>query len=257
MSKILLLLAAVAALAIAASAAPDFNDLDTSDLDASAVDDSDLDGIDADDLLEDSDETDEPVCAINQFINTANQCQSCEDGRVVPYGENQTVGDSCFSCPLTISHQTEQCISIFQHKIMRTQAVVEDQSKLTPPELEKIEVEGYCADCVSRNYNYSGPHGPNIKLQMTSCASATTCCLPGYYGASSLSCTLCPSNKPSSPFSAPNSNCECPNSGSNKCFACTNKCKPYDSQSRMCLPVQCPSGQTCKTISNAAQCVSG
>jgi hypothetical protein len=94
-------------------------------------------------------------------------------------------------------------------------------------------------------------------LQVSSCASGTTCCLPGFYGASSASCTECPSNKPSSPYSAPNINCQCPNSGSNKCFACTNKCKPYDSQSRTCLPVQCPSGQTCKTINNAAQCVSG
>jgi hypothetical protein len=60
-------------------------------------------------------------------------------------------------------------------------------------------------------------------VQMSSCASGTTCCLPGYYGASSASCTACLLDKPSSPFSAPNSNCECPNSGSNKCFACNNK----------------------------------
>jgi len=92
-------------------------------------------------------------------------------------------------------------------------------------------------------------------VQMSSCASGTTCCLPGYYGASSASCTACLLDKPSSPFSAPNSNCECPNSGSNKCFACNNKCRPYDSVSRMCVPVSCPSGQTCKVQSGAATCV--
>jgi hypothetical protein len=94
-----------------------------------------------------------------------------------------------------------------------------------------------------------------VALQMTSCATGLTCCLPGFYGASSASCTECPSDKPSSPFSAPNSNCQCPNSASNKCFACNNKCRPYDSVSRMCVPYQCPSGQTCKVQSGAATCV--
>jgi len=35
------------------------------------------------------------------------------------------------------------------------------------------------------------------------CGSGTACCLPGYYGDSSASCTECPANKPSSPFSHP------------------------------------------------------
>ena len=94
-------------------------------------------------------------------------------------------------------------------------------------------------------------------LHFLGCASATLCCLPGFYGASSLSCTACPSNKPTSPFSAPNSSCQCPNATASKCFACTNKCKPYDSQSRQCLPVSCPSGMTCKTVNNVATCVQG
>ena len=87
------------------------------------------------------------------------------------------------------------------------------------------------------------------------CATGLTCCLPGYYGASSSSCTLCPSDKPSSPFSAPNSACACPNSDSSKCFACNDPCKPYNPASRMCLPFQCPDDKTCKTLNGAAKCV--
>jgi len=82
-----------------------------------------------------------------------------------------------------------------------------------------------------------------------------SCCLPGFYGDDSGNCTECPSDKPSSSFSRPNANCQCPNSSIDKCFACKNLCRPYDSQSRMCLPYKCPSGQTCKVQSGKATCV--
>ena len=96
----------------------------------------------------------------------------------------------------------------------------------------------------------------NITEHSCSSYSSTGCCLPGYYGKSSLNCTLCPSNKPSSPFSgAQGDKCECPNSDVKKCFACTNKCSPYDSLSRMCLPYECDDGKTCKVVNGKATCV--
>ncbi len=82
-----------------------------------------------------------------------------------------------------------------------------------------------------------------------------TCCLPGFYGDYSGNCTECPSDKPSSPFSIPNNKCQCPNSSIDKCFACNNPCRPYDSQSKMCKPYKCPSDQTCKVQSGKATCV--
>ena len=82
-----------------------------------------------------------------------------------------------------------------------------------------------------------------------------SCCKPGYYGDNSDNCKECPSYIPSSSFSAPNKNCECPNLSINNCFACTNKCRPYDPVSKMCRPYECPSGKLCKVKNNQATCV--
>jgi len=94
------------------------------------------------------------------------------------------------------------------------------------------------------------------KKEDFSCATGQTCCLPGFYGKDNhAGCTLCPANKPSSPFEAPDGNCSCPNSSIDKCFACTDPCKPYDSQSRTCLPYQCQSSTTCKVVDGKATCI--
>jgi hypothetical protein len=287
MLKLLLLLAAVAALAVAAPlAAPDFNDLDASDNDASDNDASDLDDIDADDLeildepkkynpesLDARADSEEKArvcedivvsgvtCPNDRYISIARNgrpiCRRCPEPQTVPYGDFEACGDGlCVSCPFKIDTKSKICVTSFQENILKgaeslPQAVdgVVNLSQKTQEEASK---------------QFSEPgfvlRGEDTKvlvtnLQTTSCATGLTCCMPGFYGASSSSCTECPSNKPSSPYSAPNVNCQCPNSGSNKCFACNNKCRPYDSQSRMCLPYQCPTGQTCKTVNNEATCV--
>jgi hypothetical protein len=287
MLKLLLLLAAVAALAVAAPlAAPDFNDLDDSDLDASDNDASDLDASDNDASdLEVSDENNCESCSASELQCKANQyltntgisaikekfsCTNCPLNYVAAYGPDVACGsDSCFPCPFEIDSATGVCVTKFQktcfsksrkstfssksrlHEMIELGNVSDtgklcsgDQSELAPPEKGKE---------FSDPQNSLKCGGPK-NLQMAGCATGLTCCLPGYYGASSSSCTLCPSNKPSSSFSAPNSACQCPNSASTNCFACTNKCRPYDSASRMCLPYQCPSGKTCRTVNNAASC---
>jgi len=304
MSKILLLLAAVAALAIAASAAPDFNDLDTSDLDASAVDDSDLDDIDADDLLEDSVETvwngprggvhgdrgsqtfgdesemkpvrgknvkkkngddgssDAPVCPLNQFIGNNNQCTPCSDQEVVPYGEYEYMGrESCFSCPFNIDNE-KICVTDTQLRVREGTQDGENQfsrkDRVFEGFVSRWDSASTTKDQAKGDKQCSGKFcQKNLQefVQMSGCATGLTCCLPGYYGASSSRCTLCPGFQHSSPFAAPNKRCECPNSASTSCFACTNKCRPYDSASRMCLPHKCPSGKTCKTVDDTAKCV--
>jgi len=203
--------------------------------------------------------------------------------------------DMCFSCPFTIDPETNLCVISSQDNILKGRESVDDdgvtdmsalneeeqsiarQSTFLGPSYEvkngmaftqpSDEVKNGMAFTRSdRASPRSDPEIPGVPegkdtkfvvntLQTTTCATGLTCCLPGFYGPDSSSCTECPSDKPSSPYSAPNSQCACPNSAVNKCFACTNKCKPYSSQSRMCLPYQCPSGQTCKVQSGAATCV--
>jgi len=302
MLKLLLLLAAVAALAVAVpSAAADFNDLDLdlddsdlddSELDASELDASGLDEIDTGDLdpltthckKVDDCANSKLQCNIDQYISTSDdslhKCTECPPNNVAAYDESVACGSgSCFLCPLIVDPRTKLCVTSYQKQFLRreignqknflrsaiqesqsAESVGIDMSELKLAELSKLEQVNYKYDseqlCNSGN-NGNGSKTNNIEesVQTTSCAIGTTCCLPGYYGENSASCTLCPSDKPSSPFSAPNSQCACPNSAANKCFACTNKCRPYDSVSRMCLPYQCPSGQTCKVQSGAATCV--
>jgi hypothetical protein len=321
MLKLLLLLAAVAALAVAAPlAAPDFNDLDdsdlddsdldASDLDASDLDASDLDGTDADNLLQGQEMTrdgllpcqngvvqsldggcDTPqdsvgpsqpwsdlnplqkaqqcyeyelTCKINEFIDPSNgvaSCTPCPEGQTQPYGDFEACGSGlCSSCPLKIDPSAKLCVTDYAEKVMKGQVADKaNQASLTQPETENLQTNPFIQKAMSK------PEEGGVKfavvaeeiqlVQMSSCETGLTCCLPGYYGTSSSSCTECPSNKPSSPYSAPNSACQCPNSASNKCFACTNKCKPYDSQSRTCLPVQCPGLKTCRTVNSVATCV--
>jgi len=290
MLKLLLLLAAVAALAVAAPlAAPDFNDLDDSDLDASDNDASDLDASDLD--ASDNDASDLEVsdqdacnscssstthqCNANQYLTGISagikkksgqdfSCTDCPLNNVAAYGPDVACGsDSCFPCPFEIDSVTGVCVTKFQKQCLsksssssRSNVFVNlsntenlcsgDQSKLASQEVGKE---------FSDPQNTQKCSGGKNTLQMAGCATGLTCCLPGYYGASSSSCTVCPGSQQSSPFSAPNSACQCPNSASTNCFACTNKCRPYDSASRMCLPYQCPSGKTCKTVNNAASCV--
>ena len=89
------------------------------------------------------------------------------------------------------------------------------------------------------------------------CGSGKACCKPGYYGDSSENCSVCPANKPSSPFSHPRNDCTCQNNNINSCFACRNKCAPYDPHSRMCTPIKCPDGHYCKVNSKTkmAECI--
>lgn len=333
MLKLLLLLAAVAALAVAAPlVAPDFNTLDVSDLNASDNDASDLDPsdndasdldvIDADDLLEVSDENTLKrnadvvsfenlntttrdmvttlaesglVCRIDQYLDDINgtaQCTSCPSGHSVPYGDFQASDkELCTPCPFIMDSCARSCVTTHQLGFMQKSPIEQkptpieqkptqtrqntknvaikpndkgiDMSSKTPYENKQIQKPAPTIIIVVKRETQIAISTETARvamavrnnLQMTSCASGTTCCLPGFYGASSASCTECPSNKPSSPFSAPNSACQCPNSASNKCFACNNVCRPYDSVSRMCVPYQCPSGQTCKVQSGAATCV--
>jgi hypothetical protein len=84
----------------------------------------------------------------------------------------------------------------------------------------------------------------------TSCSKE--CCQPGWYGNSSSECTPCPFQF-SSPFSIPDNNCECKNSTANSCFACTDKCSPFNSVTKTCQPKICPRGKTCN--SNTGNCV--
>jgi hypothetical protein len=296
MLKLLLLLAAVAALAVAAPlAAPDFNDLDDSDLDDSDLDDSDndasdLDGTDADNLLQQQEWSEmtktfelmkaeecyksQLTCQVNEFIDVSfdakARCAQCPEGRTQPYGNFKACGSGmCSSCPFTLDSSAKICVTQYQENLLKrkcpmaTNCTVEvsrsvDQSRTTPVEArQKNEQRRFFLQPYEQIIFALQPLpvALQVDLQATSCATGLTCCLPGFYGASSSSCTECPSNKPSSPFSAPNSNCQCPNSASNKCFACNNLCRPYDSVSRMCVPVSCPSGQTCKVQSGAATCV--
>jgi hypothetical protein len=292
MLKLLLLLAAVAALAVAAPlAAPDFNDLDDSDLDDSDNDASDLDDIDADDLEtletdpvlgkhaadsllsnanpQEKAQTCETIqgradfipCGLNEYIFIRfgkPACTKCLAGSALPYGDFEVCGRGlCATCPFRLDSSSQLCVTEYQEKVLKQQVipqVVDGNVDLsTTNSVEKLQT------FVAKSPLLEGEDTKfavnTINLQMTSCATGLTCCLPGFYGASSSSCTECPSDKPSSPFSAPNSNCQCPNSASNKCFACNNKCRPYDSVSRMCVPDPCPSGQTCKVQSGAATCV--
>ena len=89
------------------------------------------------------------------------------------------------------------------------------------------------------------------------CESGKTCCLPGYYGDSSANCSVCPANKPSSQFSRPGDDCNCKNNNIDSCFACNDKCAPYNPYTRMCTPIKCPLGKSCKVNSKTkkAECV--
>lgn len=79
------------------------------------------------------------------------------------------------------------------------------------------------------------------------------CCASGSYGADSYSCTSCPSNKPSSTWNIPDNNCNCPNSNVNACFACNDKCKPFNPLTKVCTAKTCQSGKTCN--SRTGNCV--
>ena len=88
------------------------------------------------------------------------------------------------------------------------------------------------------------------------CGSGKSCCLPGYYGDSSASCNQCPDNKPSSPLSLhPRDDCTCQYSDIKSCFACNNKCAPFNPYTKMCTPIKCPLGMSCKVVNKNAVCI--
>ncbi len=96
---------------------------------------------------------------------------------------------------------------------------------------------------------------PSNTKENFGCGSGKACCRPGYYGESDANCSECPKDKPSSPFSHPGDDCTCKNNNIKSCFACKNKCAPYNINTRMCTPIECNMGETCKVINNVAKCV--
>jgi hypothetical protein len=288
MLKLILFVAAAAALAVAAPSVPDFLDVHELDLDDGGADDllEDMDNLD-DEETQNSLALDDPEagqcinadidCKNNEFISFSDaqaRCTPCNEEKLAPYGNFKVCGrGQCSSCPLNIDKSLEICVTSFQEKVLLGQTIPrqDNSGKTNLSPLNETEVsilakkpytsrEILVTNGVSRSTNQTNDIQVDIEntenetfLEMASCAGSLTCCLPGYYGASSSSCTECPSNKPSSPFSAPNSNCECPNAAASSCFACTNKCRPYDSRSRMCLPKTCPGTQTCRP--STGQCV--
>ena len=85
------------------------------------------------------------------------------------------------------------------------------------------------------------------KKESFGCGSGKSCCLPGYYGTSSATCNKCPESKPTSPFSHPGEDCRCKNESIDSCFACKNKCSPFNPNTGMCEEYRCKkNGTSCK-----------
>jgi len=82
----------------------------------------------------------------------------------------------------------------------------------------------------------------------------SSCCLPGTYGTDNLNCQPCPANKPATSWANPGPGCKCPNLTINNCFACTNKCRPYNGEGS-CMPFPCFSGYACKIVKKQPTCV--
>jgi hypothetical protein len=88
------------------------------------------------------------------------------------------------------------------------------------------------------------------------CGSGKTCCGPGYYGEKFPNCNECPSDKPSSPLAErPLDDCTCQYRDIKACFACKNKCAPFNPYTKMCTPIKCPLGMSCKVVNKNAVCI--
>jgi len=99
---------------------------------------------------------------------------------------------------------------------------------------------------------------PSSQSQINNCPPGVnpkdiSCCPPGFYGNDPKNCIKCPSNKPVSNGGNPDSDCKCNNTSINKCFAC-DPCRPYDSKSGKCVPIECSFGSACKVQNGKATC---
>jgi hypothetical protein len=244
MFKLLLVLAAAAAIAVAASSSPlEFQDLHDTDTDDLLDDLSDeLDSGEGSDSSMASDSCPPPhdgSCAPGFFRNPLHfDCVRCPSTTPsTPYGDNLlNCGQStCFACEpnTTFDYSSGLCITPKQGTILR----------------------GGYAQNTTVQVQEDEDLSEDVSLDVNGCGSGKACCLPGFYGASSASCTPCPGNKPSSPFSQPGNDCTCLNAGIGSCFACKNKCAPYNQNTRMCTPTQCALGSSCKVSGGSASCV--
>ncbi len=220
MIKLLITLAAVAAVVAASSAAVELPDLEASD---------------ADDLLDDLVNDDVDV-ADNVDVDVTNNCDSnplynhtCPLGwyrwmvacRVCPadrpataYGSHLVnCGDSaCVACAPGYEWNLlyKMCLNAQQGSFMnsgygRNYTLIEEDLE----EAADLEVEG--------------------------CPAGTACCLQGYYGVENR-CVRCPKDRPSSPrpaSGAPGEDCKCPNNAASSCFAC-GKCEKFNSKTGVC-----------------------
>ena len=248
MFKLLLVLAAAAAIAVAASSSPlefqDLHDTDTDDLLDDLSDELDSgEGSDSSMASETSDcKKNSGICPTGFFRMNYDdwKCERCPSTTPSsPYGDNLlNCGQStCFACwPNTkFDSSVGLCLTIKESTIVHG---------------------GFAQNTtLQRQVQEDEDLSEDVSLDVNGCGSGKTCCLPGFYGASSTSCSPCPSAKPSSPFSQPGNDCTCVNAGISSCFACKNKCAPYDANTRMCTPIQCELGSSCKVSGGSASCV--
>jgi hypothetical protein len=250
MFKLLLVLAAAAVIAVAASSsALEFQDLDHTDTDDLLDDLSDeLDSGEGSDSSMASEGCQPPnngICAPGSFRMTKGEkkCQHCPSTTPsTPYGDNLlNCGEStCFSCgPNTVfNHYSGLCLTPKQEAIIMRGGYAQNTTVQVQTAVEEDE-----------------DLSDDVSLDVNGCGSGKSCCLPGFYGSSSANCSPCPSDKPSSPFSHPGDDCTCLNAGISSCFACKNKCAPYNPNTRMCTPMTCALGKSCKVSQGSASCV--
>jgi hypothetical protein len=223
MIKLLITLAAVAAIAAATtSAAVELPDLEASDAD-DLLDDFVNDDVDVADNV-DADVTNN--CASNPLLNYTcalgwyrwmDGCIKCpRDRPATAYGSHLVnCGDSaCVACApgFDFERSFEMCLSKPQDSFMRS----DYGANYTLSTIEE-DLEG-AAD-----------------LEVEGCPAGTACCLQGYYGVENR-CVRCPKDKPSSPrpaSGAPGEDCKCPNAAASSCFAC-GKCEKFNSRTGIC-----------------------
>jgi hypothetical protein len=221
MIKLLITLAAVAAIAVATTSA--------------AVELPDLEASDADDLLNLDDLANDDVdVADNVDVDvTKKTCQRpCSLGRYRWKG-------ACRTCP------TDRPATAYGSRLVNCG---ESKCVACAPGYKFDRLYKMCLNAKQDSFMHSG-YGANYTLstieedldeaadlEVEGCGAGVACCLQGYYGSENR-CVKCPKDKPSSPrpaSGAPGADCKCPNHAASSCFACGKKCETFNSKTGVC-----------------------
>jgi hypothetical protein len=225
MIKLLITLAAVAAVVAASSAAVELPDLEASDaddlLDDLVNDDVDVaDNVDVDVTNNCASPSSNVTCPLGRYRYSflhLTTCRTCPTDRpATAYGSHLVnCGDSaCVACAPGYKFDStyEMCLNTQQGSFMNS---------------------GY-----GRNYTLSTIEEDleeAADLEVEGCPAGTACCLQGYYGVENR-CVRCPKARPSSPrpaSGAPGEDCQCPNNAASSCFAC-GKCEKFNDLTGIC-----------------------